>query len=97
MSTSAQRWLSVGLLALAVVAGAGFALQRQATTALEQEIALLRDESRQLAGLRAENQRLKAVQTPAAEVERLRADHSAILRLRAEIDEMKTRAEQRPR
>ncbi len=83
------------LLALAVVAGAGFALQYQAAEALRQEIALLRDEQRALVRLRAENEKLKALQTPATEVERLRADRLAVLRLRTEIEAMQARAEKR--
>jgi Tfp pilus assembly protein PilN len=97
MSLSAHRWLSIALLALALVAGAGFALQRQSAAALQEEIALLRDEQRQLARLRADNERLRAAETPAVEVERLRADRAALVRLRTEIEEMKTRAEKRPR
>ena len=94
---SAHRWSTVALLALAVVAGAGFALQRQSAAALQQEITLLREENHRLARLRAENQRLQADQVPVMEVERLRADHAALLRLRAEIEEMKARAKMRSR
>lgn len=92
---ASHRIVIAALLALAVVAGAGFALQRQAAEALRQEIALLRDEQRALARLRAENEKLKASQVPAAELERLRADRLAVLRLRTEIEGMKTRAEKR--
>lgn len=94
---SRHRWISLALLALAIVAGAGFALQRQAASALQQEIALLRSESRELERLRAENERLKAAQAPLAEVERLRADHTAMVRLRADIEDMKARADKRAR
>ena len=94
---SASRWTSIGLLALAVVAGVGIALQRQQEDGLRQEIALLRDENQRLARLRAENAQLKAAQTPAAAVERLRADHAAVVRLRREIETMKVRADQRSR
>lgn len=83
------------MLALAVVAGAGFALQRQAAAALREEIVLLRDEQRALARVRAENEKLKAAQIPAAEVERLRADRLAVLRLRTEIEAMQARAAKR--
>ena len=92
---SAHRWITFALLALAVVAGAGFALQRQSAAALQQEIALLGEENHRLARLRAENQRLQADQAPEAEVERLRADHAALVRLRAEIEAMKARANMR--
>ncbi len=83
------------MLALAAVAGVSFALQRQSAAALQQEIALLRDNERKLALLRAENERLRAAQTPAAELERLRADRAALLRLRTEIEAMRARAEKR--
>ena len=53
---------------------------------MRSEIALLRDESRELAQLRKENQRLAAALPPAAELESLRADRAAIGRLRGEID-----------
>lgn len=93
---SASHRIVIGaMLALAVVAGVGFALQRQAAAALREEIALLRDEQRALARLRAENEKLKAVQIPAAELERLRADRLAVLRLRTEIEALQTRAASR--
>lgn len=83
------------MLALTVVAGAGYVLQRQAAAALRAEIALLRDEQRALARVRAENEKLKAAQIPAAELERLRADRLAVLRLRTEIEAMQARAAKR--
>lgn len=39
-----------------------------------------------LAPLRAENVRLREMQVPAAEQARLRADHEALVRLRAELE-----------
>lgn len=92
---SALRWLSLSLLALALVAGAGFALRHQETGALRQEIALLREENGALARLRTETLKLKATQTPTAELERLRNERAAIERLRAEVETMKARAEKR--
>ena len=86
---NALRWLSVVLLALALVAGASLWLQRQTAAQLRSEIALLREENRELARLRTENQRLIAAQTPETELARLRADHAAVLRLRAELDALK--------
>lgn len=85
----------MALLALAVVAGGGYALQWQETSALQREIAWLQEESRERAKLRMENERLKAAQTPAAEIARLRADRAAIVRLRGEIEAMKRRTEGR--
>ena len=87
---NALRWLSVLLLALALVTGASLWLQRQAAAQLRDEIAQLREDSRELAKLRAENQRLVAAQVSAVELARLRADHAAVLRLRTELETLKT-------
>ena len=87
------RWLSFGLLALAVVAGAEWWLQRQAAAQLRGEIALLRDEGRELARLRKENQRLAAALPTTAELARLRADHAAVVQLRTEIENLKAATE----
>ena len=86
---SALRWLSILLLALAVVAGAAWWLQRESSAQLRGEIALLRDEHNKLATLRAENAKLVAAQPSAAELERLRADRAAIVQLRGEIEKLK--------
>jgi len=94
---SALRWLSALLLALALVAGAALWLQRQAAEALRGEIALLREENRDLAKSRAENQRLAAALPSAAELERLRADHAAVARLRREIEKTKDNLQARER
>jgi len=91
------RWLSALLLALALVAGAMLWLQRQAAAELRGEIALLRDESRELARLRKENQRLAAALPPAAELESLRADRAAIGRMRSEIDALNDSLQKRER
>jgi len=87
------RWLSLAFFAAALVAGASLWIQHQATLAFRSEVDLLRDESRRLAQVRAEHQRLLSAQPPAAELDRLRADHAALVRLRTEIDQMKTRAD----
>ncbi len=94
---STHRWLSVLLLAAALVAGAALVLQRQSAAQLRDEIALLRDENRQLAQLRAENAKLVAAQPPATELERLRGDRAAVGQLRAEIDRLKVQTEARAR
>lgn len=83
------RWLSALLLALALAAGAALWLQREAAAQMRGEIALLREENRELARLRAENQRLAAALPPAAEVDRLRADRAAVVSLRGEIERTK--------
>jgi hypothetical protein len=76
----------VFLLVLAVVAGGALWSQRQASAVLRGEIVLLREENAELARLRAENRRLVAQQMSAAEQERLRGDHLAVMRLRDEIE-----------
>ncbi len=83
---TASRWVSVGLLGIAAVAGAALWLQRQAAADLRDEIALLRDDRRELARLRDENQRLAAALPPAVKLEELRADRAAVLRMRSEIE-----------
>jgi hypothetical protein len=85
----ALRWWSVLLLALAVVAGAALWLQRQSAAQLRDELGLLRDENRKLAGLRAENARLVAAQPSAAQLDAMRADHAAVRQLRGEIEKLK--------
>jgi hypothetical protein len=87
------RWVCAVLLAFALVAGAGLWLQRETTAALESEIALLRDEQRALARLRAAHEKLIAEQVPEAEVARLRNDRAALMRLRSEIEQMQARAD----
>ena len=86
---SALRWWSALLLVLAGVSGAALLLQRQAAEGLRAEIALLREENRELVRLRAENRRLVAAQVSAAELARLRDDRAAVERLRAEVDAVK--------
>jgi hypothetical protein len=91
---SATRWFTVAFLALAVGGGVGVLLQRQSAAALRAELMLLRDENRELAGLRSENQRLISSQVAPAEWARLQADHAAVARLRDEIKTLSLRAEQ---
>lgn len=95
MSAAAGRWIAVALMALAVAAGAGFWLQREEAAVLRREVGWLKEENAALGRLRTENARLKAAETPAHEIERLRADRAAVLRLRAEIDAMKRRVDGR--
>ena len=91
------RWLSALLLALALVAGAALLLERQAAAQSQGEIALLREEQRQLAQLRAENARLVAAAVPEAELVRLRSDRVAVGQLRAEIEKLKARTDEMAR
>ena len=82
-------WLGI----IAVVCAGGFLLWRQQATRLQlhQRVIELRIQSDELARLRQENRRLAAEQPAAAELNRLRADHAAIPRLRAEIDGLQAR------
>ena len=91
---SATRWFTVALLALAVGGGVGVLLQRQSAAALRAELMLLRDENRELPGLRSENQRMISSQVAPAEWARLQADNAAVARLRDEIKTLSLRAQQ---
>ena len=90
---SGARWISLGLVVLGAVAFAALLLQRQEAAALRREIGLLREEGRQLASMRAEHERLRTEKISDAELERLRGDRAALVRLRSEIETMRTRAE----
>lgn len=86
-----HRWLSIGLLTIATVAGAALLLQRQVQSDLHEQVNRLREGQRELAHVQAEHERLQKLRVPEAELERLRADHAALVRLRAEVAEMKSR------
>ncbi len=92
----AARLLSLLLLTAAIAATFGMLLQRKSSAVLREQIALLDADLRELVALREENARLKAAQPEAADVERLRADHAAAMRLRSELNALReqiTRAE----
>lgn len=78
---------------MAVYAGAAWWLQTQEAEVLRGEIAMLREERRELSKLRDENRQLAAQAMPADEVARLRADRAAIGRLRAEIETLRATTE----
>jgi hypothetical protein len=86
---SSLRWLPVALLALALVAGGAWVLQRQSAEQLRSELAGLRDENRELARLRDENQRLAAQQPTAAQLAALRTDHVAVAQLKSQIEALR--------
>lgn len=76
---------------VSLVAGAGGAAwwsRFQQTLALRNELTVQRLSAEDLARLKVDNQRLKARQVSAAELEALRADHAAVVRLRAEIESL---------
>lgn len=88
-----SQWVSATLMVAALATGAMLWLSRAAADVLRVEIGLLQDESRALARARTEHERLVAAQAPDAELARLRADREALLRLRGEIEQMKTHAQ----
>lgn len=76
-------------LALVVGCCVAIAWQARETLRLRAELEVARLEAAESESLRAENQRLRAKQIPAAELEALRADHAAVLRLRAELESLR--------
>jgi hypothetical protein len=94
MSTSKGGWFIP--VVVAVVVGTVLALQWQATGQLRDEVNMRRKLGHELAGLQQQHGELLQKQIPVADLESLRADRAALLRLRAEIETLKTNAE-RPR
>jgi len=94
---SAMRLLSLLLFALTLVAAGAMLLQRQAAAELRGEIALLREEGRELIRLHNENARLVTALPVAARLEAMRADHAAVLRLRSEIEMLKVDTDRQAR
>lgn len=91
------RWISIGLLAGAVIAATGLALQRQTNTVLREELDRAREEHRRLVKVRAEREQLMRERVPETELNRLRSDHAALVRLRAEVADLKARVAERQR
>ena len=89
-----RRWIIAGLLAFA--AGTILAVQRRIGTELRSEVELLRVvRQHEVARLQSENRNISSGLLPNADLERLRVDHAAVVRLRGEIDALKAR-EQAP-
>ena len=87
------KW-TLGLLAAGLaILGMALLLQRQAATRLRDEIDDLRRQSRLLASLRAERALLMGQRATAEELQQLRDDHAALIRLRQEIELLKRRQE----
>lgn len=82
-------WLIAGVALLAIVVGSGLALQRHANQELRDAALLLREQNRESDDLRAEHDRLMQRQISTAELERLRADHADLARLRDEVDQLR--------
>jgi hypothetical protein len=74
------------VLAALVAAGGTCVRQRQETSTLRRELELTRTNTVDLARLRAENRRLLERQVSAAELATLRSDHTALPRLRSELE-----------
>jgi hypothetical protein len=80
------------LLALFLLGGGALLLRQwreSMALRVERERAMLG--AHELARLRDENRRLREKQISAAELERLRADHAALPRLRAEVEALKAK------
>ena len=90
------KWQHGVLATVTVVVAAGLALQQQAAIELRDEVELLRESTRDFARVRAENLRLAAARVAAAELETLRADRAAVVRLRGEIDALQKRGDELP-
>lgn len=86
-------WASILLLGVAIVGAVGWLLQRETAAGLRREISLLESEAKKLAALQATQRQLVAAAIPEPELQRLRADHAALARLRREITEMQSRLE----
>jgi hypothetical protein len=79
----------VVLGALGLAGAEGAAHQWQQSIELRTAVELGRAEVSELSQLQAENRRLRQKQISAAELASLRADHAALIRLRAELETLK--------
>lgn len=84
-------WIAVTALAASMVVA--LAWQYRATRHLQIEHAAVKEESRALAAARARQAKLTAEAVTPAELERLRADRTALVRMRREIEQLKSAAE----
>jgi hypothetical protein len=89
----APHWTAVGLLVVAVVAFVRFLIERQESAVLHTEVAVLRQDEQRVAQLRGEHERLIAGKVSDAELQRLRADRAALVRLRNEINQLEGNAD----
>jgi hypothetical protein len=86
-------WILVVALALGV--GAGLAWQWRTTELLRIELDALREAAGEQSQLRADNERLRRERPPPAELERIRTDHAAVLKLRMELEALRAKSEGR--
>lgn len=84
-------WQILTVAVLVIVMGGALMLQRQATGELRDMIGLLHDRNQERGRLQEERSRLVKAQLSPVELERLRSDHAAVERLRAEIEAAKSR------
>jgi uncharacterized protein HemX len=82
----------LALLVLIVGSGAAYALQREKTEQLRAALTQAQSNATELSRLQAENQRLRQKQVSPAELARLREDHAAVVRLRAELEALQKSA-----
>jgi hypothetical protein len=74
------------LAAVVLSGGAGLVSQRLTTLQLRAALDAARLQRQDLAQLRQENEKLRARQVSPTELEALRADHAAVMRLHRELD-----------
>ncbi len=89
----ARHWIVLGLLIAAITGFGRMLIERQETTALRSEIEILHQETKRAAQLRADRERLLSEKVSDAELQRLRADRAALLRLRSEIRTLEANAD----
>ena len=77
---------SVVLVALAIAGGTMLTMQWRQSMELRVALERAKTGADELGRVRDENRRLRAQQVPPAELERLRSDHAALPRLRAELE-----------
>ena len=82
---------SLVLAALLLVGGSMLTMQWRQSMELRVLLERAKTEADELARLRDENRRLRAQHVPQAELERLRSDHAALPRLRAELEALQHR------
>jgi hypothetical protein len=82
------RFFFTAVVAIVGVIGAGFFFQWDESVRLRTAFALSQMELRDAERLRKENHRLRKAQPSASELVSLRADHAALVRLRAEFESL---------
>ena len=86
-NVSRRRAIGIGLAIIGLIS-VFLGRERSRTAELRAELDAARRWKLELTQLESENRRLRAQRIPAAELERLRADHAALPRLRAEVEQL---------